>query len=116
MLAEIKHRKSQELMRVLFRDLYRYPIVEQIRKANNDTTNIDLINREFQDALDRTLFLGVGNPSESGCHLLYYFRQEMDYPRRDLSTAMKCSNEDGSANRKCWWHCFSTARITMPAR
>lgn len=75
------HRQMRELMRVLFRDLYRYPIVEQIRKANGNTTNITLINREFEAALDRTLFLGVGNPSESGCHLLYYFRQENGLPK-----------------------------------
>jgi hypothetical protein len=31
------NRQMRELMRVLFRDLYRYPIVEQIRKAYNDT-------------------------------------------------------------------------------
>lgn len=69
-------RHMRELMRVLFRDLYRYPIVEEIRKANGDTTDSTLIDHQFRDALERTLFLGVGNPSESGSHLLYYFRQE----------------------------------------
>ena len=75
------NRQMRELMRVLFRDLYRYPIVQQIRKTNGDTTDIHYIRRAFQEALDKTLFLGVGNPSESGSHLLYYFRQENGLPR-----------------------------------
>ena len=32
--------------------------------------------RLYQLALAETRFLGIGNPSESGTHLLYYFRQE----------------------------------------
>ncbi|MHC2608800.1 hypothetical protein ACVL92_009668 [Bradyrhizobium liaoningense] len=37
---------------------------------------MDLIDGLYERALSRTRFLGVGNPSESGVHLLYYFRQE----------------------------------------
>ena len=74
-------RQMREMMQVLFRDLYRRPIIEAIRKDNADTTDRQLIEREFQAALEGTLFLGVGNPSESGCHLLYYFRQENALPK-----------------------------------
>lgn len=74
-------RQIRELMRVLYRDLFRYPIVEQIRRKHNNTTDLPLIARHFQTALEQTLFLGVGNPSESGCHLLYYFRQENGLPK-----------------------------------
>lgn len=74
-------REMRELMRVLFRDHYRYPIVEEFRKLNGDTTDSTRINGEFEAALERTLFLGVGNPSESGYHLLYYFRQENKLPK-----------------------------------
>ena len=35
-----------------------------------------LINAEVSQRLAATRFLGVGSPSESGVHLLYYFRQE----------------------------------------
>lgn len=69
-------RQTREMMRVLFRDLYQYPIVEEIRRANKDTTDSAFIEGEFRASLERTLFLGVGSPSESGYHLLYYFRQE----------------------------------------
>ena len=73
-------REMRELMRVLFRDLYRYPIIEAIRRENDNTTNLQVIEQGFRARLDRTLFLAVGNPSESGSHLLYYFRQENGLP------------------------------------
>lgn len=66
----------RQLLISLFRDLYKYPIIAQIRKANADTLDLSKINTEFNKELAKTRFLGVGNPSESGVHLLYYFRQE----------------------------------------
>lgn len=69
-------RQIRELLKALYRDLYRYPIVKTIRRANHDTLDSGLIEPLFRRELDATRFLGVGNPSESGCHLLYYFRQE----------------------------------------
>jgi hypothetical protein len=69
-------REIRALLRSLFRDLYQYKIVEQIRHRLNHTKNRQLITTTFRNALGKTRFLGVGNPSESGSHLLYYFRQE----------------------------------------
>lgn len=69
-------REMRELLRALYRDLYRYPIIEGLRRANADTLDCDRLNALFEDERKRTRFLGVGNPSESGTHLLYYFRQE----------------------------------------
>lgn len=66
----------RELLASLYRDLFKYPIIKAIRKANDDTQDISFINSKFQDELAATRFLGVGNPSESGVHMLYYFRQE----------------------------------------
>ena len=74
-------RQMRELMRVLFRDLYRYPIVEEIRRSNGDTTDLSLIEYRFNEVLKTTRFIGIGNPSESGYHLLYYFRQENGLPK-----------------------------------
>lgn len=64
----------RNLLKALYRDLYRYPVIERIRKNNNNTLDKDFIEREFKKELYNTRFLGVGNPSESGVHLLYYFR------------------------------------------
>jgi hypothetical protein len=69
-------RQIRELLKALFRDLYRYPIVEAIRRAHGDTVESQVIDPLFRAEVDATRFLGMGNPSESGCHLLYYFRQE----------------------------------------
>lgn len=69
------------LLKALYRDLYRYPIIEYIRSNHQDTLNEDFIEKCFQEELKRTRFIGVGNPSESGVHLLYYFRQENRIPK-----------------------------------
>lgn len=72
----------RNLLKALYRDLYRYPVVERIRQDNNNTLDEYFIESEFKKELSNTRFLGVGNPSESGVHLLYYFRQENKIPKR----------------------------------
>ena len=59
----------------MFRDRIRYPVISDIRRRHDDTTDVELIRSEFKKVLGRTRFLGIGNPSESGTHLLYLFRQ-----------------------------------------
>lgn len=66
----------RQLLISLYRDLFKYPIIFAIRSGQGDTIDIDYINEEFNKELATTRFLGVGNPSESGVHMLYYFRQE----------------------------------------
>lgn len=69
------------LLRTLYRDLYKYPIVEKIRKANGDTLDDAIIEQKFREERNKTRFFGVGNPADSGVHLLYYFRQENKIPK-----------------------------------
>lgn len=71
----------RQMLRSVFRDLYKYPIVERIRRDNADTTDLNLIKHRFELELNSTRFLGMGNPSESGDLLLYYFRQENHLPK-----------------------------------
>src|ERR1035437_2171233 len=54
---------------------------ELIRRANADTTDRRLIGMRFVREVRATRFLGIGNPSESGTHLLYLFRQENSLPK-----------------------------------
>ena len=68
-------RQIKEMLKALYRDLYKYPIIEKIRKDNADVLDIRFINDSFAVENDKTRFLGMGNPSESGAFLLYYFRQ-----------------------------------------
>jgi hypothetical protein len=69
------------LLRSMFRNLFRYPIVQRIRTDLGGSTDVDEIHRSFILERDATRFVGVGNPAESGTHLLYYFRQENRLPR-----------------------------------
>lgn len=71
-------REVRELLRAVYRDLVRYPLIEAIRKGNRDTLDEELIETEYKKALVRTRFLGIGQPSESGTFLLYPFRQAND--------------------------------------
>lgn len=68
---EIKH-----LLKTMYRQLYRAPIVRRLRMENSDTLDEAKIEALYRNVLESTVFIGVGNPSESGTHLLYYFRQE----------------------------------------
>ena len=74
-------REMRELLRALYRDHYQYPLVERIRRENGNTADMDLIQTLYAERLNHTRFLGVGNPAESGTHLLYYFRQENLLPK-----------------------------------
>jgi len=65
----------REMLRTVYTQLFRYPLISNIRKANSDSLDSVLIEAAFAGELSATRFLGVGNPSESGPHLLYYFRQ-----------------------------------------
>lgn len=65
----------RELLRALFRDHFKYPIIAQVRRQAGDTRDVGLLAAAFDLALSRARFLGMGNPSESGTHLLYLFRQ-----------------------------------------
>lgn len=74
----------REILRSIYRDLFQYPIIEEIRKRNSDTLDLPFLNSEFHNEALKTRFLGVGNPSESGVHILYYFRQENDMHKDDF--------------------------------
>src|SRR5262245_22693102 len=65
-------REIRALLRSMFRDLYQYRIVQDIRSRQSRTKDRSIIASEFKKALDKTRFIGIGNPSESGSHLLYY--------------------------------------------
>ena len=69
-------REIRVLLRSLYRDLFVIPLIQELRRRNNWTRNERLLSASFSLELSATRFLGMGNPSESGVHLLYYFRQE----------------------------------------
>jgi len=70
------HESTRYLLKALYRDKYRTPIIQEIRERMGGTIDETLIESAFHLHLMKTRFLGVGNPAESGEHLLYFFRQE----------------------------------------
>lgn len=92
------NKEMRELLRALYRDLFKYPIVKKIREENGNTTDVEFLDREFQRETQQTLFLGVGNPSESGTHLLYYFRQENRLPKTLFVHSHQIFERVGSPN------------------
>jgi len=68
-------RELRELLKSLYRDLYRQPVVSAIRKRLNDTLDQAVIDAEFKSYMASTRFVGIGGPAESGTHLLYKLRQ-----------------------------------------
>lgn len=85
-------RELRELLRSLYRDRYRYRVIQEIRDRRNRTTSMAAIHVEYGSILERTRFLAMGNPSESGSHLMYWFRQENELPSRLFVSPHELSN------------------------
>jgi hypothetical protein len=94
-------REIRVLLRALYTNLVLIPIIQYVRKHNQATRDEGLIKREVFACLSKTRFLGVGNPSESGVHLLYYFRQENSLPKElflDAANIFTRANVDGKSD------------------
>lgn len=89
-------REIKELLKALYRDLYKYPLVAAIRQRNADTTDRDFLRVQFDTQLARTRFLGMGNAAESGEHLLYAFRQVNDLPTSQFAHVDRLFDESGN--------------------
>jgi hypothetical protein len=77
-------REIRELLKALYRDNFLKPLVQNIRKDNGNTKEFSDITTQLKIELQATRFLGIGNPSESGTHLLYFFRQENGLGKDDF--------------------------------
>lgn len=73
-------REVRVLLRAMYQELYLAPLFRDVRSQNGMTRDCAVISRAIDSELKATRFLGLGNPSESGVHLLYYFRQENEIP------------------------------------
>ena len=95
--------ETRVLLQSLYRDLFLIPMIQEVRAALGGCRDPVIIEAAVNDALAKTRFLGVGNPSESGVHLLYYFRQENRLPKALFldSAAVFTStlSEDGKIER-----------------
>ena len=64
----------RQLLRAMFQDLIRQPLSLEIREGLSDKDDFSAMHQGFLDEINRTRFLGLGKPAESGTHLLYHFR------------------------------------------
>ena len=62
-----------EMLKSLYRDLYRYPIIVKARLENNNTLDPEIIENSFSKQLNKTRFVSLGSAGESSSHLLYPF-------------------------------------------
>jgi hypothetical protein len=79
----------RELLVSIYRDKFKYKIIEKFRLNNSNTTDLALINSHFEYELNNTRFVSLGKTSESGEYISMLFRQV-----NKLSTKnMRSSNE-----------------------
>lgn len=76
-------RMLREMLKSLYRDHFESPMIQRIRRNYSGTKDVTLLRSIYKQELNATRFLGVGNPSESGAHLLYFFRQ-VNHLNKDL--------------------------------
>lgn len=69
-------REVRELLGCMYRDYVRAPILRELKSANPALLTVAEFEPLLQSEIAHTRFIGMGNPAESGTHLLYYFRQE----------------------------------------
>lgn len=83
-------RLIREMLKSLYRDHFESPLLQRIRRNLGGTTDSYLLRQMYDQELLSTRFVGVGNPAESGAHLLYYFRQVNRLPKNlfvDIASA-----------------------------
>jgi hypothetical protein len=91
-------REIRVLLRALYRDHFLCPLLQEIQNnADGEMTEVDL-QIALSSELQKTKFFGVGNPSESGVHLLYYFRQENMLSKSNFMDAIQIFSRDTSTN------------------
>lgn len=74
-------RLTREMLKALYRDHFEAPMMQRIRRNFKGTKDVQLLRKQYQDQLSATRFVGLGNPAESGAHLLYVFRQVNYLPK-----------------------------------
>ena len=75
----------REMLKAGYQEQFIIPLKQSIRKSLSDTIDHTQINAILDTEIKKTLFIGAGNPSESGAHLLYFFRQMNDLSKEMFS-------------------------------
>jgi len=96
-------REVRVLLRALYREKIVVPFVQRARSSQQNTRDLNMVEAQLSVMLDNTKILGIGNPSESGPHLLYFFRQENSLSKKRFMGASEIieatRTQDGSFSR-----------------
>lgn len=92
-------RLTREMLKALYRDHFEAPTMQRIRRNFKGTKNVPLLRKQYQDQLAATRFVGLGNPAESGAHLLYVFRQVNALPKDYFADLMSAFASKTSRTR-----------------
>ena len=76
-----------ELLRSMFQDLIRHPLSVNARASLCSKNDFDAVHDKVVSEIESTRFLGLGNPAESGTHILYHFRHINNLPVRNFITS-----------------------------
>lgn len=79
----------RSLLKYMFWEKILYPVVQRLP----DIPPPDL-DQDLENVIKRTRFVGIGNPSESGAFLLYYFRQVNEIPVTNFIHSQDLFNSD----------------------
>lgn len=93
-------REIRVLIRSMYRDLYLRPLIQDVRRTLSAGATLEDLKTAVSDELAKTRFFGLGNPSESGVHLLYYFRQENQLQKESFMDAVRIFGRDASNVRQ----------------
>ncbi|WP_418134725.1 hypothetical protein [Acidovorax carolinensis] len=89
-------REIRVLLKSLYRDLFFCPMIQEVRASLPANASEQELMAAINAEVASTRFFGVGNPSESGVHLLYYFRQENGLSKDNFMDAVQIFNRENT--------------------
>jgi hypothetical protein len=93
-------REIRVLLRAVYRDLYLCPVLQELQLRAHKRLSDDELAQALNEELAQTRFFGIGNPSESGVHLLYYFRQENKLEKNHFMDAVQIFSREAGSNTR----------------
>lgn len=93
-------REIRVLLRAIYNELFLAPLVKEVREELGGIRDLSVIRPALEEAFRKTRFLGVGNPSESGVHLLYYFRQENGLSKKQFADNAQIITRDKDSGER----------------
>ncbi|WP_373060184.1 hypothetical protein [Zunongwangia sp. H14] len=88
----------EKLLEALYRDVFKYQIIFNIRKRNENTLDHEFLEDEFIKHLKKTRFVSLGNPSESSATMMGLMRKINNLPTDLFISEEKLNSKLGEIN------------------